>query len=612
MPRRLPAAIAAALALTAAAFAAPAAAQAAPGTPTYPGDTIKIHVGAAHQTAMVNVTVTAPAGAGHAIAYACDGARPQISTVNFAAGATASNFAFVRTNRDGDVCIYTTAAAHILADSVGTTDAISSVPARILDTRLAGAKPAAGSTTRIRVGHPNTAVEGNLTVTAPVGGGNAVVYTCGTPRPATSTLNFTDATTIANAVVARTNAAGELCAYTTNAAHLLFDVQAMGNEPAAATPARLLDTRTSGTKPATGTVTEVQTGRPNTTVFANLTSTQADGNAFAVAYPCASGRPATSSLNFVAGVTRANLTVTRTGADGRICIYNAAPTHLILDLEASSSALAASAPARLLDTRQSTPTNSGVFIAGSGNNPFNIGAGAYWQIDSEAPIPGINTATSFSFQVDAGQPVTATLTAIGDTLHEGSYRIAPTGGTAKLNLATNLGSTDDFPGCGAQQTGWLNIHYLLRDPQGRIVRLYATYDITCGGYANGSHAGYVSFNSPGSAVPAHEAALTATRTYANRIAAITQKTSAERQSPMTATATQNPAGGAAGVAALHLVTGGSTPVGADVEKALTSALANRAITAVNPSNLAIVDSESNLCVITLSPQAGGTNAVACY
>ncbi len=90
---------------------------------------------------MVNVTVTAPAGAGHAIAYACDGARPPISTVNFAAGATASNFAFVRTNRDGDVCIYTTAAAHILADSVGTTDAISSVPARILDTRLAGAKP---------------------------------------------------------------------------------------------------------------------------------------------------------------------------------------------------------------------------------------------------------------------------------------------------------------------------------------------------------------------------------------------------------------------------------------------------------------------------------------
>jgi uncharacterized protein YkwD len=69
-------------------------------------------------------------------------------------------------------------------------------------------------------------------------------------------------------------------------------------------------------------------------------------------------RPDTSNLNFAPGQTVANAVTTKVGAGGAVCVYNEAPTHLIVDVNGyfpSSANFGALDPARLLDTRRSSP-----------------------------------------------------------------------------------------------------------------------------------------------------------------------------------------------------------------------------------------------------------------
>ncbi len=119
-----------------------------------------------------------------------------------------------------------------------------------------------------------------------------------------------------------------------------------------------------------------------TAVTLNVTSTGSLGGGFATVYPCGTPRPNTSNINFAAGSTVANAVTTKVGADGAVCIYNDAATHLIVDVTGyylpPTANFGALEPARLLDTRNSAIPGAGVttalVVANRGGVPGNATA----------------------------------------------------------------------------------------------------------------------------------------------------------------------------------------------------------------------------------------------
>lgn len=63
----------------------------------------------------------------------------------------------------------------------------------------------------------------------------------------------------------------------------------------------------------------------------NVTVTEAAGAGFITVWPCGEPQPLASNLNYIAGSTIPNAVVTKIGEDGKVCLYNSAPTHLVVD-----------------------------------------------------------------------------------------------------------------------------------------------------------------------------------------------------------------------------------------------------------------------------------------
>jgi uncharacterized protein YkwD len=98
-----------------------------------------------------------------------------------------------------------------------------------------------------------------------------------------------------------------------------------------------------------------------TAVTLNVTATGSLASGFATVYPCGTPRPDTSNVNFAAGSTVANAVTSKVGADGTVCLYSQAATHLIVDVNGyypPAANYGALNPARLLDTRRPSPTAS--------------------------------------------------------------------------------------------------------------------------------------------------------------------------------------------------------------------------------------------------------------
>ena len=102
--------------------------------------------------------------------------------------------------------------------------------------------------------------------------------------------------------------------------------------------------------PPTGSSQQAQTQVLNVTV----TNPSSDG--YLTVWPCGEPIPATSNLNFAAGQTVANATVTAVGENGAICFTSNAQLDLIVDRSgafASAESFHAVSPRRLEDTRTS-------------------------------------------------------------------------------------------------------------------------------------------------------------------------------------------------------------------------------------------------------------------
>ena len=99
-------------------------------------------------------------------------------------------------------------------------------------------------------------------------------------------------------------------------------------------------------------------------VALNVTVTDPASAGFVTVYPCTSSIPTTSSVNFVAGETVANLVIAMPSPAGRVCVFTNATTHLVVDVNGyfpPGTSYRAIVPSRLLDSRVAGPTDDGLF-----------------------------------------------------------------------------------------------------------------------------------------------------------------------------------------------------------------------------------------------------------
>ena len=270
-------------------------------------------------------------------------------------------------------------------------------PARLLDTRTGE-----GGSTRIPAGSqivmqvagrasvPVGATAAVLSVVAvdPAGAGYLTTFPCTPQRPTASTVNFVGGQIVANTATSTLSPSGQLCIYAHATTDVVVDVTGylapgVGSAFTPVGPTRVMDTRIGlgGARrlPAGGMVRLPASAIPAgaTAVALNITSDAASSSGFATVYPCATGRPGTSTINFVAGDVRPNNTIV--GVNGGVCIFSMAATDIVVDLvghfDSTGLSYLPTAPTRLIDTR-ATP---GLLRAGSdvSYRPATASLGSY-------------------------------------------------------------------------------------------------------------------------------------------------------------------------------------------------------------------------------------------
>jgi hypothetical protein len=259
-----------------------------------------------------------------------------------------------------------------------------------IDCQFAGiGARAAGSTIELPVAGRGGAPYGaqaavlNVTVTDASAAGFVTVYPCGTARPVASSLNYTAGATVANAVFAAIGVTGSVCIYTMANAHVIVDIN--GSYLTTSTfhsmnPTRVFDSRERGPVLAAGTVTRVSVGTGGAPVDAsaavlNVTVTSGGGAGFVTVFPCGFPMPLASNLNFTTGSTVPNAVVSMVGLGGEVCLFNSAPTHLVVDLNGyyeASSGFVSVVPGRVLDTRPGAMTVDTIGSNGGLRSPGSV------------------------------------------------------------------------------------------------------------------------------------------------------------------------------------------------------------------------------------------------
>jgi cell wall-associated NlpC family hydrolase len=306
---------------------------------------------AAVEAAVVTLTVTNADAAGFVTAWPCDAARPEVSNVNFTAGATVANLATVALGAAGDVCLFTSASAHLVVDvsawyGAGDNRAASVVPTRIADTRTAKHKLAAGEVLVVQPtvarDVPATGVKAvalNVTATEPERAGFLTVYPCDQAQPLASNVNYVAGHDTADAAVVGVAAGdGTVCVYSSAPTHVVVDINGWFGPLglarfSAQAPQRLMDTRaTSGAVAAGGVLTVKLPDALAGVATVNVTVTGARGRGYVTAFPCGTERPMTSNLNFASSDVVANAAVVPVGAGGAVCLFTSAVTNVVVDL----------------------------------------------------------------------------------------------------------------------------------------------------------------------------------------------------------------------------------------------------------------------------------------
>jgi hypothetical protein len=214
----------------------------------------------------------------------------------------------------------------------------------------------------------------------------------------TSSLNFKRGETLPNLVVARVGAGGRIMLEnSTGAVHVIadvagwFDTSGGGQGFVGVTPNRLLDTRRAdggGAYSAGETRALTVTGRAGvptnaSAVVLNVTQVEPTAWGWITVWPTGETQPDASNLNGVAGRTRPNLVVVKTGTGGQVNLFNSnGQSHLIVDVVgyyAPGGGITYPVnPARIYDTRGTNPFGAAetrtIKVTGTGGVPGNATA----------------------------------------------------------------------------------------------------------------------------------------------------------------------------------------------------------------------------------------------
>lgn len=290
-----------------------------------------------------------------------------------------------------------------VADAAGNTAAVTNAettegsdftpygPSRLLDTRNGTgqggtvAPVKSDGTVKLKIAGVGTIPAGvaavviNLTAADETANGVITAWPDGQSMPSTSNLNYGPSVgAVAALATVPVGADGDIDLYNNSrgTTDLIGDVTGYyaarsGSGFTPLSPARILDTRTTtgghdGVLASGGTLALTVAGADGgllpgsgvTAVALNITATVETKNGDLTAYPDGSGVPATSSLDYRAGVNTADYAVVPVGADGKIDITNqsAGSTDVIADVSGYFSASGGSSylpvtPTRSLDTR---------------------------------------------------------------------------------------------------------------------------------------------------------------------------------------------------------------------------------------------------------------------
>jgi hypothetical protein len=312
---------------------------------------------------LLSVTATDPDGSGFITVYPCGATRPWSSNLNFVVGLTVSNAASVFVGANGRVCIYTSAATHVVIDVDGAWSAAQGsgalhafTPARLLDSRVSlGERIPAGAVYELAVAGVGgvaldaTAVVLSVTVTEPGWAGFVTVYPCSRARPWASNVNFAAGQTVSTPATSAVGALGTICLYASAPTHLVVDVTA-DFSPSAGTGVpmsgeveRLADTRevtmsTNGNRLGGGGVLHVAVPAQATAVTLNVTVTEPTAAGFVTVYPCTATPPFVSNVNFVSGQTVAEAVTVAVSTSSEVCVFASVPMHVVVDLSVSFGA----------------------------------------------------------------------------------------------------------------------------------------------------------------------------------------------------------------------------------------------------------------------------------
>jgi hypothetical protein len=192
---------------------------------------------------VVNVTATETTSAGYLTVFPQAGSLPDVSNLNFVAGATRANLVTVGVNQsNGLISIFNKFGnTHVIVDVMGWYDVTGTTgslfhgttPTRVADTRIPNAPLQPGAPGTITFpGQPDVPAVGvtgiaiNVTATDPVGGGFMTVYPSDVGAPDVSNLNWPGpGTSTPNLALVRVPASGDvsfLSPLTT--VHVLVDV----------------------------------------------------------------------------------------------------------------------------------------------------------------------------------------------------------------------------------------------------------------------------------------------------------------------------------------------------------------------------------------------------
>ena len=338
------------------------------------GAVTKVHVADGSTGAVaVNLTATGTRAPGWFSAYPCEVGRPDVSNLNHRRDHTVAAAAIVPVGPSGDICVYNETSTQLIVDLFGrfdeTVDLVDSIPTRLHDSRIVGARQPALVELELHVADPGDgAVALNVTALSSDAPGFVTVQPCGLTTLETSNVNVVPGSVTPNLVMTQPDADGNVCIIASTAMHLIVDRFASfaSDTPIdLGPPGRVIDTRSDGSTRVPERVvrfsvgdTELDASVPIAGVFMNLTIVDAENVGFGTVYPCAGGRPDTSNINFGPGQTIADFAVVRPDANGEICVYSSAAADILIDVMGSAGpGFDGIRPSRMVDTRSGIRAN---------------------------------------------------------------------------------------------------------------------------------------------------------------------------------------------------------------------------------------------------------------